>query len=167
MSHATFFKKMAIGSSRRRLSMTAMRRIGIAFLAAFVFPGTQALRAAEPIVVYKSPTCGCCSKWVDHLKAAGFQVVTHERPNMAPIKERMGVPRNYQSCHTAQVEGYFIEGHVPVADIRQLLRERPDIRGLAVPGMPMGSPGMEGPRKDPYAVVSIGKDGSRAIFSEH
>ncbi len=116
---------------------------------------------AEKVVVYKSPTCGCCKAWVKHLRENGFEVEVHQRYNVEPVKDEMGVPKPLRSCHTAKVGGYVIEGHVPADLIVKLLEEKPDAAGLAVPGMPMGSPGMEGPRKDPYAVILFGDQGSR------
>ena len=120
---------------------------------------------AADIVVYKSPTCGCCSKWVDHLEKNGFSVEVHDQRDMGIIKDRFGVPRNLQSCHTAQVGGYFVEGHVPADVIRRMLEEKPAIQGLAVPGMPMGSPGMEGPRKDPYDVLAYDEAGKPSVYA--
>jgi hypothetical protein len=122
---------------------------------------------ASDITVYKSPTCGCCSAWVDHLKAHGFRVAVKNADNLGVIKQEQGVSRELASCHTATVEGYVIEGHVPAADIKRLLAERPAVAGLAVPGMPMGSPGMEGPRKESYQVISFDKEGQTAVFSHH
>lgn len=124
--------------------------------------------AAEPeIIVYKSPTCGCCGKWVDHLEDAGFSVKVKERSNMAPVKADFGVSPRYQSCHTASIDGYFVEGHVPAKEIRRLIAERPYIRGLAVPGMPMGSPGMEGDRVDSYQVLAVDHGNSATVFSQY
>ncbi len=120
---------------------------------------------AEEIVVYKSPTCGCCTKWVDHLEDNGFSVKVHNRNNMGPIKAELGVPRHLQSCHTAKVGGYVVEGHVPADEIARLLKEKPQVRGLSVPGMPMGSPGMEGPRKDTYEVLAIQDNGKTAVYA--
>lgn len=137
--------------------------LGVAAIAGLLFFQTQKPAAAE-IVVYKSPTCGCCSKWVTHLEQSGFTVAAHNRSDMPQIKRTYGVPQQAQSCHTAKVGGYVIEGHVPADVIARLLREKPDIKGLAVPGMPMGSPGMEGPRKDPYDVVALGRDGSMTVY---
>ncbi|MEW8203258.1 MAG: DUF411 domain-containing protein [Candidatus Thiodiazotropha endolucinida] len=122
---------------------------------------------ADDVVVYKSPTCGCCKEWVSHLRENGFKVTVHDRRNMDPIKRKMGVPRQLQSCHTAQVGEYVIEGHVPAADIARLLREKPPVKGLTAPGMPMGSPGMEGPRKDPYKVLTIQPDGKTSVYARH
>jgi hypothetical protein len=122
---------------------------------------------AEEVVVYKSPTCGCCKEWVSHLKENGFDVTVHDRRNMDPVKRAMGVPQRLQSCHTAQVGDYVIEGHVPAADIVRLLREKPPVKGLTAPGMPMGSPGMEGPRKDPYEVLTFRSDGRTSVYARH
>ena len=123
--------------------------------------------AGPVITVYKTPTCGCCRKWVDHVRAAGFQVETVDQPDLTAIKQRSGVPQGLTSCHTAIVEGYAIEGHVPAETIRRLLAERPKARGIAVPGMPMGSPGMEGPYKQEYEVYTFDETGPTGIFSAH
>jgi len=121
--------------------------------------------AAADIVVYKSPTCGCCGKWVKHMEDAGFRVDVENRRDLAPIKRELGVPERMQSCHTAKVGDYIVEGHVPADLVKRMLDEKPDIKGLAVPGMPMGSPGMEGPRQDPYDVMAIGNDGRLQVFA--
>jgi hypothetical protein len=117
------------------------------------------------MVVYKSPTCGCCAAWVDHIEANGFRVEVRDTANLAPIKARHGVPGKLESCHTALVDGYVVEGHVPADLIVRMLRERPDAAGLAVPGMPMGSPGMEGPYKDRYDVLTFRRDGSTQVYA--
>ena len=119
------------------------------------------------ITVYKSPTCGCCNAWIAHLEKNGFKVTAQNRNDMPMIKGAIGVNSQFQSCHTAVVDGYFIEGHVSANDIKRLLRDKPNAAGLSVPGMPMGSPGMEGPRKDPYTVLLINKDGSTKEYSKH
>jgi len=126
------------------------------------------LSAAEPadVVVYKSPTCGCCKGWVKHMRANGYSVEVHDRQSVQPVKQAMGVPENLQSCHTAVVDGYVIEGHVPADTVARLLQERPSIKGLAVPGMVMGTPGMEGPRKDPYDIMAFGDDGSATVYEQ-
>ena len=121
----------------------------------------------KEIMVYKSPTCGCCKKWVKHLENEGFNVTSKNMRNMDPIKNEVGIKRQYQSCHTAKIGKYFIEGHVPAKDIRRLLKEKPDIKGLSAPGMPMGSPGMEGPRKDKYDVVAIDKNDKATVYSSY
>lgn len=119
------------------------------------------------MVVYRSPACGCCNAWVDHMRAAGFRVQVEDRADLAPVKAEMGVPFDLSSCHTALVEGYVVEGHVPAEDVRRLLAERPDVKGLAVPGMPVGSPGMEGPSPEPYTVVAFDGEGGREVFARH
>jgi len=123
--------------------------------------------AQGPVTVYKSPTCGCCKLWVDHLAAAGFEVQVHERTDLAAEKQRLGVPPRLAACHTAVVDGYVVEGHVPAADLRRLLAERPDVAGLAVPGMPMGSPGMEFGPPVPYDVLTFDRDGATRVFASH
>lgn len=122
---------------------------------------------AEDIMVYKRPTCGCCKKWIKHLEREGFNVTTEDMSNMKPIKHQFGVQPQFQSCHTAKVGKYFIEGHVSASDIKKLLKEKPDIKGLAVPGMPMGSPGMEGHRKDKYDVIAIDNNNKATVYSKH
>ena len=136
---------------------------------AHIASAASAPTAQPAIVVNKTPTCGCCGVWVKHLQAAGFQVQVHDHENLAPIKERVGVPFGMGSCHTAEVDGYFIEGHVPADDIKRLLREKPAAKGLTVPGMPAGSPGMEVPsgRVDRYDVLLVGKDGKTTVFATH
>jgi hypothetical protein len=115
------------------------------------------------IQVYKTPTCGCCSKWVDHLKAAGYSVTTTDLDDIEAVKTKYGVPTDLGSCHTAVANGYVIEGHVPVADITRMLKEKPKIAGIAVPSMPAGSPGMEVPggRVQPYRVIAFEKSGGK------
>jgi hypothetical protein len=130
----------------------------------------SAWAAAGPkVVVHKSESCGCCNVWIKHLQQAGFEVEAINEDNMGPIKERVGVPYGQGSCHTAEVDGYFVEGHVPAADIKRLLKERPAAKGLTVPGMPAGSPGMEVPsgKVDPYDVLLVAKDGSTSVFAHH
>jgi hypothetical protein len=123
---------------------------------------------ALTVEVYKSPTCGCCSKWVDHLRAANFTVRATDTDQVDAIKNKHGVPVALRSCHTALVAGYVLEGHVPAADIQRLLKERPAIAGLAVGGMPVGSPGMEDPvRRDPYNVTAFDKAGGTSVFSSY
>lgn len=128
--------------------------------------------AAQPMplaLVHKSPTCGCCGLWVDHLKQAGFQVEVHEEDNLEPIKQRLGVPYGKGSCHTAEIGGYVIEGHVPAEDIKRLLAEKPDAKGLVLPGMPLGSPGMEVPdgTVQPFTVELVQRDGTTIAYASH
>jgi hypothetical protein len=130
---------------------------------------THAVPLSLPkVTVYKSPTCGCCSAWVEHLRTDGFSVEVVEQADLSPRKAELGVPPAMGSCHTAVVDGYVIEGHVPASDIRRLLNERPTARGLAVPGMPAGSPGMEmGSRRDPYTVWLFGDEAQPQAFARH
>ncbi|HIG74183.1 MAG TPA: DUF411 domain-containing protein [Bacteroidetes bacterium] len=121
---------------------------------------------APLVTVYKSPTCGCCSLWGEHLEAEGFRVEARDVTNMTAIKDSLGVPRDLASCHTGVVEGYFVEGHVPAENIRQLLADKPEARGLTVPGMPIGSPGMEvGDRVDAYDILIVDDSGEAAVFA--
>ena len=120
------------------------------------------------ITVHKSATCGCCEKWVDHLRQHGFRVITRDEDDMRVVKEAHGVPANLTSCHTGLVAGYVIEGHVPADVVAQLLKERPDIAGIAVAGMPLGSPGMEvsGREPTPYEVIAFTKDGKTTVYAK-
>jgi hypothetical protein len=123
-----------------------------------------------PVVeVYKSATCGCCSKWVEHLQTHGFTVRTTDSDDVNAIKTQHRVPRQVQSCHTARVDGYVLEGHVPAVDVQRLLKERPAIAGLAVAGMPIGSPGMEVPgvKAHRYDVIAFDKNGGTRAFAAH
>jgi hypothetical protein len=147
---------------RRRLLM----------LAALAAPAVaRAAPAAAPVVeVWKDPGCGCCKDWVRHLEANGLRTRLHDTGNTA-MRARLGIDTRYGSCHTALVDGYAIEGHVPAREIQRLLRERPTALGLAVPRMPVGSPGMDGPeyggRRDPYDVLLLRRDGSAATFQSY
>ena len=127
-----------------------------------------AKQALPPVQVFKSPSCGCCGAWVDHMKAAGFAVNVTEVDDTAVARRKYGLPDRFGSCHTAVVAGYVVEGHVPANDVKKLLAMKPVAVGLAVPGMPVGSPGMEmGSRKDPYQVLLVAKDGLERVFSTH
>ena len=118
--------------------------------------------------VWKSPTCGCCTAWVDHMRKAGFTINVSEVDDTGPTRKRLGMPAKLGSCHTALVGGYVLEGHVPADDVKRLLRTKPTALGLSVPGMPVGSPGMEmGPRLDPYDVLLVQRDGSTNVFSRY
>jgi hypothetical protein len=126
------------------------------------------LQAAGPLVsVVKTPTCGCCAKWVDHLKANGFTTTVKDVENTTLFRRQSGVPEQLGSCHTAIVGGYSIEGHVPAADIHKLLKLKPKAKGLAVPGMPLGSPGMEAHRRDAYSVLLFQTDGTFSVFTKY
>ena len=121
--------------------------------------------AAMPIVdVYKTASCGCCGAWVKHMKENGFTVRAHDVANPSDYREKFGIPKQFGSCHTAKVGGYAIEGHVPAADVVRLLAAKPKAKGLAVPAMPLGSPGMEGPRKDPFDVLLVKVNGSTSVY---
>lgn len=120
--------------------------------------------AAPKMTVYKTPACGCCGKWVDHMEANGFDVTVHDVSSTAPYRRQYGIPDQLQSCHTAVVNGYAIEGHVPASDVKRLITEKPKARGIVVPGMPMGSPGMEGSRTDSYSVILLREDGKQTVY---
>jgi hypothetical protein len=136
-------------------------------------PATVAADAAPAnihptVVVYKTESCGCCKLWVEHMQSHGFPVEVTNVDDLGPVKERAGVPYGLGSCHTAEVGGYFIEGHVPATEVQRLLAEKPKARGLTVPGMPMGSPGMEqGGRVEPYQVLLVHEDGSTSVFASY
>lgn len=119
------------------------------------------------VTVYKSPTCGCCKEWEKHMREAGFTVVSHDTNDMNAVKHEHGITQDIGSCHTATVGGYVLEGHVPAADVKRLLAERPAVAGLAVPGMPMGSPGMEGIYRDKFNVVAFDSTGGRSVFASY
>lgn len=141
-----------------------MRRL---LLAPFLLAGLT--HAAEPIAidVYRDPNCGCCEEWIDHLQDNGFVVTDHVVNDMTSVKMEHGVPHRLGSCHTGVIDGKFVEGHVPAADILKL-RSRPDLMGAAVPGMPIGSPGMEmGERRDAFKVIGVGKQGEESVLTEY
>jgi hypothetical protein len=136
-----------------------------ALFALGMLPRAHAQYAAT-VTVYMSPACGCCDDWQKHMRASGFRLETHKLGDVVPMKQRLGVPESLWSCHTSTVGGYWFEGHVPSSDIKRLLRERAKVKGLAVPGMVVGSPGMEqGPAK-PYATLAFDGSGSR-VYERH
>lgn len=143
------------------------QRILRAALAAALSVPVLAMAAAPVIEVFKSEYCGCCAAWIEHLKANGFTTRVKNVENPSDYRERAGIPDELGSCHTGMVQGYAIEGHVPAGDIKRLLAEKPKAKGLAVPGMPLGSPGMEGPRKDPYDVLLVQQDGKTRVFKHY
>lgn len=152
------------------MTASLMRRLtGGALAIAAMVTLTVAARPAPvtEVVVYKSPTCSCCSKWVDYMRKQGFTVVSHDTTGMSAVKAELGVPDGVTSCHTAVVEGYVIEGHVPAADIERLLKEHPKVVGLSVPGMVTGSPGMEGGTPEHYKVVTFDAKGNTTVFSSY
>lgn len=127
-----------------------------------------AVNAAEPVVeVYKSAYCGCCTEWVKHLEENGFTVKAHNVDSPSDYRQKFGIPEALGSCHTATVQGYALEGHVPAREIKRLLAEKPKVKGLAVPSMPLGSPGMEGSRSDPYDVLLVQTDGRTSTYRHY
>ena len=139
--------------------------LGVLALAIALTSGAADAQNKVPVQVFKEATCGCCSNWVEHLRRAGFAPTSSNVDDMPSVKQVYKIPAQARSCHTALVGGYVIEGHVPVADIQRLLKEKPAIAGLAVPGMPIGSPGMEGPNPRPYDVLAFDKTGKTTVFS--
>lgn len=143
-------------------------RRGFLGLSAAAMVACAAPAQAKVMKVYRSPSCGCCGGWVDHLRAAGFEVNVEMMDDLAPVVARLGVPEQLRSCHTGEAAGFFFEGHVPATDVERLLRERPDARGIAVPGMPIGSPGMEmGERRDAYQTLLVDRAGAVSVFAIH
>jgi len=157
------------------MRLQTLAQLGIvAALTAVLSASTTIARRPSPtvappkITVFKDPNCGCCRSWVEHLRQHGFSVAVRDTSDVSGAKRAGRVPENLHSCHTAFVGGYVIEGHVPAADIQRLLRDKPKIAGLAVPGMPAGSPGMEvGNRVDKYDVIAFQRDGSTRVFAHH
>lgn len=137
--------------------------------------GSQAMAAEAPatatqelptVLVYKSPTCGCCNGWIEHMEEAGFTVDARDTRDLMTVKQDAGIPTQLSSCHTAIVDGYVVEGHIPAEHVKSLIADRPDVAGIAVPGMPTGSPGMEGANPQPYQVYSFTRDGQAAVYAE-
>jgi hypothetical protein len=149
--------------SRRQYLQLLLAGLATGALPAFAKP-------AQEIEVWKDPACGCCKDWIAHLEQNGFRATVHETGN-TDARERLGMPQKFASCHTARIAGYLVEGHVPSRDIDRLLKERPPAIGLAVPAMPIGSPGMDGPaykgRKDPYDVLLVLKDGGYRVWQAY
>ena len=146
------------------------RRDFLATLAAASLIGLPAQASAPRVVVAKSPSCGCCTAWIRHMQAAGFDVEAKDvtQDTLYGLKASLGIQQDHASCHTAIVEGYVIEGHVPASDVKRLLAERPSALGLAVPGMPIGSPGMEmGDQKEPYETLLVFSSGKAEVFARH
>ncbi len=148
--------------------MLARKSLGLAALCASILLAVPAVAAADEVVVYKDPNCGCCGKWAEHMRENGFTVREVATREMDVVKNEAGVPRALGSCHTAQVGGYVVEGHVPAADVRRLLDEKPELVGLSAPGMPLGSPGMEGPYPaERYDVIGFDAQGGTTVFARH
>ncbi len=129
--------------------------------------GALAQQAQQTIDIYKSPYCGCCGKWAEHVTKAGFTVKTHEVDDVPGTRKKLGMPDKLGSCHTAKIGNYILEGHVPAEDIKRLLKEKPKAIGLAVPGMPPGSPGMDVPNSPPYETLLVQNDGNTRVFAKH
>lgn len=136
-------------------------------IALSLFAGISLAQAADRVEVFKSPYCGCCEKWVEHMRKAGFAVVTKDVNDVPAARKAAGMPERFGSCHTAKVGGYVVEGHVPAADVARLLKEKPKAVGLAAPGMPQGSPGMETNHPQPYDTLLVQADGSHKVFAKH
>jgi hypothetical protein len=148
----------------------AVSALTLAYIASVrLQPDLHAAQQKPLVEVFKSPTCGCCANWVKHMQANGFIVRTTEMNDLTEVKKSRGVPDQVQSCHTAVVNGYVVEGHVPAADVQRLLKEKPEIAGIAVGGMPIGSPGMDfpGTKAQPYNVMSFDKSGATRVYATH
>ncbi len=152
-------------NTRRMWRGTAAVAVAVAMLGAVrMWRAGPAAGQPPKIAVYKRETCGCCNKWIDHVRAAGFRVSVKTKRDLVDINDRYGITAALVSCHTAVVEGYAIEGHVPADVIQRLLRERPDLVGIAVPGMAEGSPGMEGPVREHYNVIAFDRRGDLRVY---
>lgn len=149
------------------MKSTQKRRLCV-LLGLLASAGAAWAQSTLPAVeVFKSPYCGCCGKWVEHLQQNGFQVSTRDVNDVPAARQKLGMPDSLGSCHSARIGGYVVEGHVPAADIRRLLKERPQALGLAVPAMPPGSPGMESSRPTPFDTLLVGRDGATRVFARH
>lgn len=149
--------------------MTSLLKLPVRSLLSLILiaGGTAWAQSATQIEVFKSPYCGCCEKWVEHMEKSGFKVSAHNVNDVPAARKNLGMPDRFGSCHTAKVGGYVVEGHVPAADIQRLLKEKPKAIGLAAPGMPQGSPGMETATPVPYETLLIQADGSARLFAKH
>ena len=141
------------------------RFLAILTLIVALIPAAPAGDGLPGITVWKSPNCGCCVKWIEHLRAAGFEVEAREAHNLNAVRAQLGVPAKLAGCHSAKVGDYLVEGHVPAEQIKRLLADKPDVAGVSVPGMPVGSPGMEGPGGKDYDVVAFDKAGNTRVFA--
>ena len=151
---------------KKKLSF-ALASFSVFLIGFLYFSGASSKDAiANEIVVYQSKTCGCCKKWVNHLQDNGFKVRSELMDDVTDVKLKMNVPMKLASCHTAVVNGYVVEGHLPASAIKKLITENPSLKGISVPGMPMGSPGMEGSYKEAYDVIAIGNNGEETIFAK-
>ncbi len=168
MRHQSQFKILVVSFAIAGLVLAGCTAAKETDLAATENVSSAPATLVSEITVFRSPTCSCCGQWIAHAEAAGFQVNDEITEDMSAIKQQYGVPDSLTSCHTTVVGDYVIEGHVPAEDIQRLLAEKPDIAGIAVPGMPVGSPGMEsGDYVEPYTVFSFTESGETAAFAEH
>lgn len=153
--------------SRLTLAMAAIALAGFGLAAAAQQKPASA--PAQKVTVYKTSSCGCCRLWVDHMKASGFEVQAMDvsAADVRAVSKAAGLPEDGTSCHTAKIGNYVVEGHVPASDIKRMLKEKPAIAGIAAPGMPQGSPGMEQGSKEPYDVVAFTKDGKTTVYAKH
>ncbi|MEA2765778.1 MAG: hypothetical protein QOK07_2182 [Gemmatimonadaceae bacterium] len=151
----------------RRAIALSTALFAVALTTGAASPSVDPTPKQTKITVYKDPSCGCCKNWIEHLIKHGYAVDAKDTPAMTEVKHTLGVPDALTSCHTAVVNGYLIEGHVPAADIARLLKQKPKVAGLAVPGMVTGSPGMEGPTKQHYQVLSFDKNGKTKVFASY
>ncbi|MEO5378915.1 MAG: DUF411 domain-containing protein [Magnetococcus sp. DMHC-6] len=172
---------MSDHATAKKIYPEIIQRLGIATAAILIFGGwilfpkttesAKEINSKTPLhmIVHKSPTCGCCTEWIHYLEKNGIQVTVENHPNMTEIKNRLGVPDQLSSCHTGVINGYLVEGHVPIEDILRLLEEHPIAKGIAAPGMPIGSPGMEIPHTKPdrYQVLLFTDNGQNKIFAQH
>ena len=151
-----------------RLAPRRLLALGLLPLSLAASSCAKPAEAGPLMTVYKTPTCGCCKAWVEHMQQHGFRVEVVDRMDLTPVKRQHGVPAALESCHTGVVDGYVVEGHVPAQVVRKLLAERPAVKGIGVPGMPAGSPGMEmGGQTEPYEVYTFDQTGPRDIYSAH
>jgi len=147
-------------------ALTFLAGCGSADAAPSVLASPVVDQALPTVVVYKTATCGCCSGWVEHLRAAGFTVDARDVQDLMSVKLDAGVPGPLVTCHTALVDGYVVEGHVPADQVKRMLAERPDVAGIGVAGMPAGSPGMDAPNAPPYQVVAFDREGKMSVYAE-
>lgn len=144
-------------------------RLHLRSLVLVALMGTSAAWAQSmpKVDIYKSPTCDCCAKWIAHMQKNGFKVEIHEVDNIQASRKKLGMPDKFGSCHSSKIGDYVVEGHVPAADIKQLLKEKPKALGLAVPSMPPGSPGMDIPNSPPYETLLVQADGNKRVYAKH
>lgn len=166
--HVNYHQQRSPTRGRSHYGVNMKRRDVLQLLGSSLLILPLGAAAAAPFVeVYKSASCGCCQDWIEHLEANGFKVKTHNVASPSDYRRKFGIPEQLGSCHTGVVAGYALEGHVPASDIKRLLAEKPKARGLAVAGMPHGSPGMEGRRNDPYDVLLVQANGKYSVYKHY